>query len=286
MMANIDGTSFQDWFENMSRITWAPSLEGTFRETHWFYERARGQYRDGSVYKTAAEKRRFELENPKNQRITKNHLAKFMNVWRGKPDLVNTGTRINLESFDEYIKAEWDQDRNRFNVAFYQECIAKAIIFKEVERLVPKQDWYGGLKGPVVTYAISKLAYEIDKSGMALDFRPVWSSQDVPLGFRNILLASAEAANSVIRDYIDTSNYPVTLVELNSAGSKIEPRRLIYDVYGRPEPTYMSKWTWVTVPECWMRVRGHRVAWPEPVEDYCMTKGKYDELYREGHDIS
>ena len=30
--------------EEFSRRLWAPSREGSVRESHWFYERARGQY--------------------------------------------------------------------------------------------------------------------------------------------------------------------------------------------------------------------------------------------------
>ena len=37
--------------EELSRTTWAPALEGTQRQTKWFYERARGQYQDAKDQK-------------------------------------------------------------------------------------------------------------------------------------------------------------------------------------------------------------------------------------------
>src|SRR5205814_7919588 len=63
--------------EEFSRRIFAPSAEGTFRESKWFYERARGQYQDERGRRSESERRRFDLEYPKDQVITKTDLAKF-----------------------------------------------------------------------------------------------------------------------------------------------------------------------------------------------------------------
>ena len=41
--------------EGFSRRLYAPSKDGTFRQSKWFYERARGQYQDARGRLTQAE---------------------------------------------------------------------------------------------------------------------------------------------------------------------------------------------------------------------------------------
>ena len=49
--------------ETFSRRIYAPSAEGTFVQSKWFYERARGQYADArSQYGTTAQRKKFDLE--------------------------------------------------------------------------------------------------------------------------------------------------------------------------------------------------------------------------------
>lgn len=51
--------------EDFSRRLWAPSLEGGLRETHWYYERARGQYANAQANLTNAQKKEFLTQNPR-----------------------------------------------------------------------------------------------------------------------------------------------------------------------------------------------------------------------------
>ena len=67
--------------EDFSRRLYAPSRDGSFRQSKWFYERARGQYQDARGGMSQAERGRFDLEYPKAQVFTKTDLAKFLNVW-------------------------------------------------------------------------------------------------------------------------------------------------------------------------------------------------------------
>ena len=61
--------------EEFSRRILAPSRDGTFRESKWFYERARGQYADARSLLTPAQRRKFDKEYPRSQRFTKTDLA-------------------------------------------------------------------------------------------------------------------------------------------------------------------------------------------------------------------
>ena len=49
--------------EEFSRRIHAPSPDGTFRQSKWFYERARGQYADARGGLTQAQRKKFDLEN-------------------------------------------------------------------------------------------------------------------------------------------------------------------------------------------------------------------------------
>src|SRR5262249_27626882 len=57
--------------EGISRRLWAPAPEGVLTQTHWFYERARGQYANASAWLKPAKKREFDLQNPRGQVMTK-----------------------------------------------------------------------------------------------------------------------------------------------------------------------------------------------------------------------
>ena len=63
--------------EGFSRRLLAPSPDGSFRQTKWFYERARGQFQDARGHLSRTERTKFDLDYPKNQVFTKTDLAKI-----------------------------------------------------------------------------------------------------------------------------------------------------------------------------------------------------------------
>ncbi len=74
--------------EGFSRRIYAPSAEGTLLQSKWFYERARGQYADARAQcATTAQRKKFDLENPRGQLFTKTDVAKFRGVWDGRGDV-------------------------------------------------------------------------------------------------------------------------------------------------------------------------------------------------------
>ena len=95
--------------EEFSRRIHAPAPDGTFRESKWFYERARGQFGDARARLTAAQRRKFDLENPRRQLFTKTDLAKYVNVWEGRPHEVSLGAQKNFAAFARRIGQEWNK---------------------------------------------------------------------------------------------------------------------------------------------------------------------------------
>ena len=185
--------------EDFSRRIYAPAEDGSFVQSKWFYERARGQYQDARGYLTTAERKRFDLEYPKKQMFTKTDLAKFLNVWEGKPETVSKGAQKNFASFANDIAKQWRSNPDSFNEAFYRQAIAKAIIFRFTERLVSAQPWYeGGYRANVVAYTLSKLAHDLKALGKELDFEAVWQAQDVADELDQALVVGAEQIHGVI----------------------------------------------------------------------------------------
>ena len=192
---------FHVQIEEFSRRIYAPSADGSFRQSKWFYERARGQYQDARSILTQAQRRRFDLEYPKMQMFNKTDLAKFVNVWHGKPHIVSRGAQKNFADFAISIGQEWGKNRDNFNEMYYRELVAKAIIFKSVEKIVSEQPWYqGGYRANVVAYTIAKLAHDIEEMGQWLNFERVWRPQAISEGLQEALRISATAVHDVILD--------------------------------------------------------------------------------------
>lgn len=170
--------------EEFSRRIWAPAIGGSQHQTHWFYERARGQYLNEQSKLTRAEKNRFLLQNPRKQLLTKTDIAKFENTWRCIPQVVSLGSQKNFREFAKWISQRWEQNNSVFHEYYFRQLVAFAIMFRFTERFVTEQPWYqaGGYRANLVTYSLSKLKQTIDTKGdgMVIDLAKVWDRQSVP----------------------------------------------------------------------------------------------------------
>lgn len=185
--------------EEFSRRIWAPAQLGAQRETKWFYERARGQYADAQSKLTQGEKRRFQAEYPKPQMFTKTDLAKFENVWDEDPKWVNLGAQKNFARYAARIGKEWNQTPDRFNEWYYRRAVARAIVFRAVEKLVSAQPWYnGGYRANIVAYALAVIGKCCEDAGKKLNLQAVWEAQSLPGSLENALAVAAKYVNDDI----------------------------------------------------------------------------------------
>lgn len=185
--------------EDFSRRLFAPSPDGSFRESKWFYERSRGQYQDARGMLTPAQQKKFDLEYPKAQLFSKTDLAKFLNIWRGHPDVVSKHAQKNFVHFASAIGKEWTKQSDDFNESFYRHTVAKAIVFRAAEKLVAVQPWYdGGYRAQTAAYAIAKLAHDMDARGLTVDFDVIWKRQKVSDAMGLALAVSAGDVYQVI----------------------------------------------------------------------------------------
>ena len=185
--------------EEFSRRIHAPSPDGTFLQSKWFYERARGQYADARAGLTPARRRQFDLENPRRQLFSKTDLAKFVNVWEGRPHEVSLGAQKNFAAFARRVGQEWNKAPDNFNEGWYRNAVAKAIVFKATERLVSDQAWYqGGYRANIVAYAIAKIAHDVKRRGRAVDFARIWRRQSPGPAMEEAIVTVAEAVHEVL----------------------------------------------------------------------------------------
>lgn len=234
--------------EGFSRRVYAPSPDGSFRESKWFYERARGQYQDARAHLTVAQRRKFDLEYPRGQMFSKTDLAKFLMLWRGQPDTVSKGAQKNFAEFARLIGNEWTKNSDAFNELFYRHAIAKAIVFREVEKLVTGQPWYeGGYRANIVAYSIAKMAHDSEVRRMAVNFDTIWLQQSISGAMHAALVLAAKMANEVL------VNAPVGVRNVTE---------------------------WAKQNACWQRMQGLHIEWPAPWRAELVPAGEQKDAKR------
>ena len=217
--------------EEFSRRIYAPSPDGIFRQSKWFYERARGQYADARANLTQAQRKKFDLENPRSQLFTKTDLAKYINVWEGRPNEVSMGAQKNFAAFARRIGQAWRKSPNDFNEAWYREAVAKAIVFKSAERIVSSLPWYqGGYRANIVAYAIAKLAHDVTHQKHSADFDSIWLMQSQGNAMNEAVAMAAKRA---------------------------------HDVLVHPPAGISNVTEWAKKDACWDRVRDLMIDWPD-----------------------
>lgn len=195
----FSNSPFHKEFKNYSKRIWVAAVGGSQRRTHWFYERVRGEYLNEQAYLTKSQKKQFQLENPKPQLIDKTFLSKSENVWLQRPDIVSRGAQYSFSAFAETITDRLEKDDLAITESYFKESIARAIMFKTVEKLVSNADWYnGGYRAQAVAYTISYLSYILEKEKKFLNFNLIWEEQKVPQKLYKILESIAPEVYSDI----------------------------------------------------------------------------------------
>jgi hypothetical protein len=158
--------------ERIMRSLWAPATPAHPYDTHWFYERARGQYANALTREgTPAREKIFKTVNPPAQKFTKSDLAKFTHSWEMLPHVVGLGAEKNFVVFSETLEAgpvHVDRD-------YCRRLVAKAILFRRTDKIVARQA-FGGYKANIVAYTVAKL---VQATGGRVDLERIWREQDL-----------------------------------------------------------------------------------------------------------
>lgn len=200
-------------FEKLSRYILSPITTQSNMQTCWFFERARGQYktlrsRDG---RTKALQSAFDKKYPKNQMLTKVELAKYINaykeIWDGKKLVIGPHyvVRGNEQNYAQFIANNLFEDVKKINSVYFEDSIAKCILFKNADkRYGKKPDSIGELKQVVVPYTLSLINLITNDK---LDLYKIWKNQQVSPQLSAFIYELMKQVNQFILDMSPISHY-------------------------------------------------------------------------------
>lgn len=155
--------------EKLSRSVYCP--DGV---SQWFYERAAGSYntllaREGN---TPTRLKALKEAIPSARRVTKTDLAKYLNAWDCKPDIVSKGSQKNFDSFMAALAPNDGQEAPLPNVADFKAMIAKAKLYRDAQKLL--RPMFPAFQANVTAYTIAVLS---EKLGARIDLDRIWIKQ-------------------------------------------------------------------------------------------------------------
>jgi hypothetical protein len=176
--------------ERLSQRIWCPG-----EQSRWFYERARGQYQvaKSRLGATPAQLRRFNEQTPPNRKFTKTDLAKYQQAWMLRPQVISLGAQKNFDHFMQDLRARLGKDWLP-EEGDYRELIAKAIVYRAVERIV-RLERFPAYRANIVAYLC---AYLWSRASGRMDLRRIWQDQDISNELKEMLRAWSQEINTAI----------------------------------------------------------------------------------------
>ena len=228
--------------ETRSRKQLMPAGENGL-STKWFYERARGQYSTQLRALSTSQRRKFEGEYPKKQVFNKTEMAKYENTWRMKPYLVKKGAQANLKALGAAIIKEFDADESAFGPAFFNDLVAKMLLFRMVDSAILQADWYieeRGLKAEIVTYSIALLRHLLLQKKKDINLSSIYLNQGVSDSLLELLVSTAQIVRMNITDIEFTGGVtnPSEFCKSEKGWAKIQSIRI--DLSGLRESDVLS----------------------------------------------
>lgn len=234
-------------FEKLSRYIMTPINSKNNLQTYWFFERARGQYKNLRQKEgfTKSRQNAFDLKYPKSQLFTKVELAKYINsygeVYEGKKLVIGPHivVRGNEKNYAKFINNNLPDNIKKINNVYFEDTIAKAILFRTADkRYGTKKNSYciGEMKQVVVPYTIALLNTLTEGK---LNLYKIWKEQEVSMQLSDTIYYLMKQVNQFIIDESPVSHY-------------IE---------------------WAKKEECWNKVKDH--IWGFDIED--IKEDLYDE---------
>lgn len=201
--------------EKVSRYVMTPITQEKSMQTYWFFERARSQYKNIRQKEgfTKSRQKAFDLKYPKNQMFTKVELAKYINcyeeVYEGSklviaPHIVVRGSEKN---YAQFIAKNLPTNPKKVNNVYFEDTIAKAILFKAADRLYGTKrtgNNIGELKSVVVPYTIGLLNH---LTSGRIDLYKIWKNQKVSDAMSNLIYSLMVQLNPFIMKISPSNNY-------------------------------------------------------------------------------
>ncbi len=189
--------------EKLSRNIFTPLTDNKPIQTKWFYERARGQYKNAILKDgfTPSRRKAFELKNPKQQLFNKEKLAKYINAYQeitdGKkiligPHFVVRGEQKNYVQFMNY-----NLEKKLDNV-YFEDTVAKAILFQTAEKVYgTKPNAIGDMRSMTVPYTMTLLNIYTKNQ---IDLYKIWKNQSISDSLKTLLHEMMSAIETFIKN--------------------------------------------------------------------------------------
>jgi len=187
--------------ERFSKEVSVPQKAGELHSSKWFYERARGQYKNLFSYKTPSERKKLELMYPKTRLVTKTDLAKYELSFDGRPQHVSEGAQKCFNRYTTSVLAKLG-DGSSLSETWFRRAMAKALLFIDLDEAVQNSSWYQadrGYKAQIVTYTIAACADGFRAKAQQLDLDRIWREQSVPSALLGWMLEEARLVADILR---------------------------------------------------------------------------------------
>jgi hypothetical protein len=176
----------------------------------WFFERAKGEF-NTKLRIAGSNKRRLAKEYPTDKRFSKELMAKYSSAWGNQPHLVKKGGEKIFRYFIEKMTGEGEFKKPTIvNRYFYEELIAKIILFRRLEKIYGAgKNSMGQLRSAVVPYTLSILFMITDgnKKGPSFDLLKVWLNEGLENDLEAYLTQLLELVNELIKKYSESDDY-------------------------------------------------------------------------------
>ena len=157
------------------------STSGLVGSTRW-----RGQPRP-----QLARRRMFSVLHPTRQRFTKTDLAKFESTWDQLPHIVSRGAQKN---FSDFTIRFGERERVEPDRTYFERLVAKAILFRETERIVQRQN-FGGYRANIVTHTMALLC---NATHQRLDLERIWREQAIGETLERVIASLSHGVQAII----------------------------------------------------------------------------------------
>jgi hypothetical protein len=189
--------------EKLSRNVFTPITDNQPIQTKWFYERARGQYKNAILKDgfTPSRKKSFDLKNPKHQLFNKEELAKYINAYQeftdGKKIVIGPHfvVRGNQKNYVQFMNFNLEK---KINNVYFEDTIAKAILYRAAEKVYGvKPKAIGDMRYITVPYSITLLNCLTSNQ---IDLYKIWKGQDVSKSLKSLLYVMMTSVETFIKD--------------------------------------------------------------------------------------
>lgn len=176
--------------EKLSRVIQTPHHPDRPIATRWFYERARGQYKNARLKEgfTPARQNAFDKRNPKSQIFTKEDLAKYVNAYSevsdGKKLIIGPHfvVRGNQKNYVQFICANVDK---HIDNVYFEDIISKAILFRTAAKLYnANTDLQRASAYIYVPYTLSWFTYNLTRN---LNLFKIWKNQGLSEELKEVI---------------------------------------------------------------------------------------------------